>query len=328
MSRLMRQLAFQRPFKSHFRSFGSAIPAKKYTPRRALMYVPGNDERKVAKIPKLGADCICLDCEDGVSINKKQDARTNIRRILDEQKVDFGQSECSVRVNSVESGLCEEDLKTVLGGKNLPMALHLPKVDEAEQLIWFGQKLNQVLSHHDQLQDPIPLIIFIESARALMRLPEICEQASLLRTFCPVIPEALVFGSDDFVADIGATRTPEAQELLYARQKLVTIAKAFQLQAIDLVHIDYQDLDGLKVQSEEGVRMGFTGKQVIHPGQVPIVQAAFAPSQDRIEWATQLIREFREHEANGKGAFTFRGSMIDMPLVKQAQNIVDMTEKM
>ncbi|TRY64099.1 hypothetical protein TCAL_12594 [Tigriopus californicus] len=328
MSRLIRKVSFQSPVIRHVRSVGSAPPTKKYTPRRALMYVPGNDERKVAKIPKLGADCICLDCEDGVSINKKLEARTNIRRILDERSVDFGQSECSVRVNSVESGLCEEDLKAVLGGNNLPMALHLPKVDEPDQLIWFAEKLNEFLLHQGKAVSPIGLIIFIESARALMRLPEICEQASLLRTMCPIIPEALVFGSDDFVADIGATRTPEARELLYARQKLVTVAKAFQLQAIDLVHIDYKDLEGLKVQSAEGARMGFTGKQVIHPGQVSVVQAAFAPSQDRIEWATQLIKEFREHEANGHGAFTFRGSMIDMPLVKQAQNIVDMKDKL
>lgn len=92
------------------------------------------------------------------------------------------------------------------------------------------------------------------------------------------------------------------------------------------MHIDYKDLEGLRLQSEEGSRMGFTGKQVIHPGQVPVVQKAFAPSEQKLEWATQLIKEFREHEKSGKGAFNFRGSMIDMPLVKQAQNIVDMQD--
>ena len=89
-------------------------------------------------------------------------------------------------------------------------------------------------------------------------------------------------------------------------------------------HIDYKDLDGLKKYSEEGARMGFTGKQVIHPSQVPVVQSAFSPSEEKIEWATNLIKEFREHEKKGKGAFTFRGHMIDMPLVKQANNIVQM----
>lgn len=74
--------------------------------------------------------------------------------------------------------------------------------------------------------------------------------------------------------------------------------------------------------------MGFTGKQVIHPSQVPIVQAAFTPSAEKIEWATNLIKEFREHEQEGKGAFTFRGHMIDMPLVKQANNIVQMKDRL
>ena len=97
-------------------------------PRRALMYVPGSDDRKLAKIPQLGADCVCLDCEDGVAVGKKEEARQGIRRLLDEANVDFGKSECSVRVNCIESGMCEEDLRTVLGGINLPDALHLPKV--------------------------------------------------------------------------------------------------------------------------------------------------------------------------------------------------------
>ena len=95
-----------------------------------------------------------------------------------------------------------------------------------------------------------------------------------------------------------------------------------------MVHIDYKDLEGLRAYSEEGCRMGFTGKQVIHPGQVDVVHAAFKPSEDKIEWARSLIEEFREHEAKGAGAFTFRGSMIDAPLVKQAQNIVQLASKL
>ena len=129
------------------------------------------------------------------------------------------------------------------------------------------------------------------------------------------------------MADIGAVRTESNQELLYARQKIVTHAKAFGLQAIDLVHIKYKDLEGLHKQSIEGANMGFSGKQVIHPSNIPIVHEAFSPSNQQVEWASQLIKEFREHEKTGKGAFTFRGAMIDMPLVKQANNILIMTEK-
>lgn len=142
----------------------------------------------------------------------------------------------------------------------------------------------------------------------------------------PFILEGIVFGSDDYLANIGGERTKDAKELLYARQKLVLVAKAFQLQAIDLVHIDYKDTETLKEQSLEGARMGYTGKQVIHPIQVPIVQDAFSPSQIKVEWATELIKAFEEHQQSGKGAFTFRGNMIDMPLLRQAKNIVQLQQ--
>ena len=122
---------------------------------------------------------------------------------------------------------------------------------------------------------------------------------------------------------------------------VVTAAKAHKLQAIDAVYIDYKDMEGLRRQSEEGAGWGFTGKQVIHPGQVrrghlvtyfvlydylyqvDTVQTSFTPSLARREWAEQLMEAFHAHQTEGKGAFTFRGHMIDMPTVKQAQNVLD-----
>ena len=114
----------------------------RFIPRRALMYVPGSDERKIAKIPSLKADCICLDCEDGVAFTAKNDARANIRKILSEKDGSFfGASECSVRVNSVQSGLCHLDVEGILSDPSkefsLPSAIHLPKVDTTEILVLY-----------------------------------------------------------------------------------------------------------------------------------------------------------------------------------------------
>lgn len=191
------------------------------------MYVPGSDLRKLEKIPKLGADCICLDCEDGVAWNQKVKARNNIRDILDGKiNIEFGKSERSVRVNSVVSEICKDDLEVVLSAKSLPNAFHLPKVDSVDDLKWFTDQYMKLRKD----SSPVGLIMFIESARAMLSLKEICQTAVELSEKSNVIPEALVFGSDDFVADIGATRTKEATELMYARQKLVTVAKAFQMQ--------------------------------------------------------------------------------------------------
>jgi len=86
-----------------------------------------------------------------------------------------------------------------------------------------------------------------------------------------------------------------------------------------------QDLNGLEKQSIEGARMGFTGKQVIHPSQIEVVQRAFTPSPEKLEWARELTAAFQNHQSSGQGAFTFRGHMIDMPLLLQARNILQMS---
>lgn len=303
--------------------YQSAATERRYIPRRAVLYVPGNDERKLQKIPSLAADCIVLDCEDGVALSMKEAARSKIRHVLHTQEIDFSGKDCSVRFNSVESGLCEGDMLEVLSAQHLPATVHLPKVDSPEHLAWFADKLKMILATRT-LEEKLRLVIFAESAESLLQLPEICRRGAELSQDSPFLLDAIVFGSDDFCADIGATRTNEARELLFARQYVVTVAKAFKLQAVDIVYIDYKDLEGLRKQSEEGAGMGFTGKQVIHPGQVPVVQTAFSPPPQKVEWAAALVEAFEQHQQEGKGAFTFRGHMIDMPLLLQARNILQL----
>ncbi|XP_017199061.3 citramalyl-CoA lyase, mitochondrial isoform X2 [Oryctolagus cuniculus] len=263
----------------------SASAGHKYVPRRAVLYVPGNDEKKIKKIPSLKVDCAVLDCEDGVAVNKKSEARQRIVKTLED--FDLGPTEKCVRVNSVSSGLAEEDLMALLESRVLPSSLMLPKVEGPEEIQW-----------------------------------AVCEET--LKTGPPVglFLDGVVFGGEDFRASIGATSSKDAQDILYARQKIVTVAKAFGLQAVDLVYIDFRDEAGLLRQAREGAAMGFTGKQVIHPNQIAVVQREFSPSPEKMKWAEELIAAFQEHQQLGKGAFTFRGSMIDMPLLKQAHNIV------
>lgn len=283
------------------------------------MYIPGSDWKKIRKIQTLKADSYILDCEDGVAISKKEEARMNIKQVLNENIVDFGKSECSVRVNSVQSGLCEVDLESIFSGPKYPKTLHLPKVESNQQLDWLATKLSKLLP----LDTKVNLIIFVESARSLLFMKELCQHCQLLeKQGAQFVLDGAVFGSDDFCVDIGATRTTEASELIYARQHFVTVAKAFRLQAIDMVHINLKDMEGLIRQSVEGAQMGYTGKQVIHPMQIEAVQNAFSPSEEKIEWARQLVDAFDAHQRAGQGAFTFRGHMIDMPLLLQAKNVL------
>ncbi|KAG9349566.1 hypothetical protein JZ751_028014 [Albula glossodonta] len=210
------------------------------------------------------------------------EARETIPKMLAE--LNLGRTEKCVRINSVSSGLAEADMEVILQAAVLPPALMLPKVEDTEEVQWFVDRFQHYLKGRT-LPEPVRLVTFVETA-------------------------------------VGATRTKDATELLYARQKVVVTTKAFGLQAIDLVYIDYQDGDGLRKQAREGALMGFTGKQVIHPSQIQPVQEEFSPSPERIKWAQELISAFKEHQKLGKGAFTFHGSMIDMPSLKQAQNIV------
>ncbi|XP_043927163.1 citramalyl-CoA lyase, mitochondrial [Protopterus annectens] len=307
-------------------TFGSANHSQvhhKYIPRRAVLYVPGNDERKMQKLTTLNVDCVVFDCEDGVSTNKKMEARQMIPRMLEE--LDLGRTEKCVRINSVSSGLADLDMEVILHSKTLPPSLMLPKVETVDEIKWFADKFCNHLKDRT-LTEPMNLIIFMETAVGLLNFKAVCEETLHIGLQAGFHLDGLVFGSDDFCASIGATRTKEANELIYARQKLVVLAKAFGLQAIDLVYIDYKDEEGLCRQSREGALMGFTGKQVIHPNQIQVVQKAFSPSEEKVKWAMELISAFEEHQQLGKGAFTFHGSMIDMPLLRQARNIVDLAK--
>ncbi|XP_019760261.2 citramalyl-CoA lyase, mitochondrial [Dendroctonus ponderosae] len=286
-------------------------------PRRALLYVPGDDPKKISKSFTLDADCIALDCEDGVAINRKENARETIRSFLDKGKPTLSRDyDLGVRINSLETPYWQEDLKACLTAKFLPDTILVPKIETDETVRLFSDELGKYIATNQILN----LIIYIESAKAFINLVDICKTTESLSKTGNFRPVCLVFGSDDFCANIGITRTEDANEVLYARQKLVLVAKAFHLQAIDMVYIKYKDLEGLKMQCQQGMRMGYTGKQVIHPGQVSVVQDAFLPSPSQIEWALGLLKSFEEHQKQGKGAFTYKGNMIDMPTMKQAEN--------
>ncbi|XP_006141617.1 citramalyl-CoA lyase, mitochondrial [Tupaia chinensis] len=297
----------------------SSASSHKYTPRRAVLYVPGNDEKKIRKIPSLNVDCAVLDCEDGVAANRKSEARLRIVKTLED--FDLGSTEKCVRINSVSSGLAEEDLEALLQSQVLPSSLMLPKVENPEEIRWFSDRFSFHLKGR-KLEQPVNLIPFVETAMGLLNFQAVCEETLKVGPQVGLFLDAVVFGGEDFRASIGATSSKDTQDLLYARQKIVVTAKAFGLQAIDLVYIDFRDGDGLLRQSREGAAMGFTGKQVIHPNQIAVVQEQFSPSPEKIKWAEELMAAFKEHQRLGKGAFTFRESMIDMPLLKQAQNIV------
>ncbi len=104
---------------------------------------------------------------------------------------------------------------------------------------------------------------------------------------------------------------------------VVTACVANDLQAIDMVYIDFRDREGLRLEAEQGAGWGFNGKQVIHPNQVPVVQEAFTPSAEEIDYAKRVVETFEASQREGRGAYALDGKMIDMPLLKNARKVLD-----
>ncbi|MBP1611019.1 MAG: citE, partial [Acidobacteria bacterium] len=208
--------------------------------RRALLYVPGDDLHKIQKAISLGVDCVCMDLEDGVAVNRKEVARFIVHQALG--TLSFGETECLVRINPVGSGLELLDLEQVLPGK--PGGVVIPKVESGDQIRWVSTQLAEAERRSCLSPGEIILIVVVETARGIINLPEIIGADPRL--------QALIFGAEDFASDLGAIRTPEAWEVFYARSAIVTHAAAGNLQAIDQVFINFNDTEGLIHDARQG----------------------------------------------------------------------------
>jgi citrate lyase subunit beta-like protein len=279
--------------------------------RRALLYMPGDDRRKIEKSTTLGVDCICMDMEDGVAATRKTEARAVIADAM--KDLDFGSSERCIRINSIGSGLEAFDLAAALATE--PDTIVVPKIESAEEVKWVSKHMETYELSSGHAIGSVRLLVGVETAKGILHLKEIAEADKRL--------EAIIFGAEDYAASIGAKRTKEATEVLYARQAVVTACAANDLQAIDMVFIDFRDHEGLRAEAEQGAGFGFSGKQIIHPNQVAAVQEAFTPSKDAIEYAKRIVESFESSQREGKGAYALDGKMIDMPLLKNAQKVLD-----
>jgi citrate lyase beta subunit len=272
--------------------------------------MPGSDRNKIEKATTLGVDCICMDLEDGTAINKKAEARAVIAQAMKE--LGFGNSERCIRINSIGSGFEQDDLAAALAAR--PDTLVVPKVESAEQVKWVSERIESYELNNGLPLGGIRMLIGVETAAGILNLKEIASADKRL--------EAIIFGAEDYAANIGATRSRNGWEVLYARSAVVTACAAYDLQAIDMVFIDFKDPINLKIESAQGAAMGFSGKQIIHPSQVNPVQEAFTPNDEAIAYAIRVVETFEASQKEGKGAYALDGKMIDMPLLKNAQKVL------
>ncbi|RME51401.1 MAG: CoA ester lyase [Caldilineae bacterium] len=278
--------------------------------RRSLLFMPGDSARKIEKATSLPADCIIADLEDGVALNRKQAARDTVVEAF--STLDFGPRERLIRINPVDSALWEEDLRQTI--QVHPDGYVVPKVQYGDQV----RTLSLMLAALEEAQGwpvgAIRLLLLVETALGVMNLAEIARADRRVT--------ALLFGAEDLAGDMGARRTRDGWEILYARSALVTAAAAYGLQAIDTVFVDLTDLEGLAEECRFVRNLGYTGKLAIHPRQVEVINDAFTPSPEEVEAARRLIAAFEAHQASGTGAFELDGRMVDMPMVRAARKVL------
>jgi citrate lyase beta subunit len=226
--------------------------------------------------------------------------------------LNFGQTERLVRINPVGSGLESADLAAVLPAR--PDGIVVPKVSTSEAVAWVSEQIGIIERDRGWEAGTVRLLAIVETALGVVNLREIAGADPRL--------EALIFGAEDLAGDVGAVRSRQGWEVFYARSAVVTHTAAFNLQALDMVNVDFRDLETLREEALEGARMGFSGKQIIHPDQVGPVQRAFTPSDKEIERARQVVEAHMAHQEVGKGAFAIEGKMVDMPVVRMAERVL------
>ncbi|WP_192927948.1 HpcH/HpaI aldolase/citrate lyase family protein [Halococcus salsus] len=270
--------------------------------RRSVLFTPGDRPEMLRKAPTTGADVVVFDLEDAVAPERMAEAREAVNDVLTS---DFD-PDCEVCVRVTAEGV-EADLDVVLRGDPRLDAVMCPKVGSAADV----ERVADVLSEHDAGR---PIFALIETAEGVLAAPAIAAADPTT---------AVCFGAEDLAADIGATRTPEGTEVLYARERVVLAASAAGVDAVDIVFTAIEDGEGLAEETAFGAGLGYDGKMVIHPAQVAVVNDAYTPTPERVEWAERVL-DARDRAADeGRGVFRVDGEMVDAPLIAQAERVVE-----
>ncbi|KAG9032825.1 hypothetical protein FRB95_000991 [Tulasnella sp. JGI-2019a] len=290
--------------------------------RRALLYVPSSSQKMLNKSLSTPVDTLIYDLEDSVAPAQKVNAQRSLTQFFSKHNLPRA-SEIAVRVNEVRTPMILDDVTAALSSPNVT-TLVVPKVHGVTMLNNLSAILRDVGTSCPTRSSPIQIIASIESAKALQNIYSIASWKDD-RAYV----SALLFAAEDYCADTSIQRTRSRLELLYARSHVVNAAKAYGIQAIDMVCVDYKDPEYLAEECEDGRRLGFDGKQAIHPTQVETIQKTFAPSDKDISRAIAIISQMEvARAARGSGAFGLetqdgRTEMIDEPMVKQAQKVIE-----
>jgi citrate lyase subunit beta/citryl-CoA lyase len=271
-------------------------------PRRSLLYMPGANARALEKAQSLDCDTVIFDLEDAVAPDAKETARAQVLWALNNHH--YGHRELVVRCNGLDTPWGEDDLRAFadqrLGG------LLFPKIENPEQVLAIKALLNECDS-------ALPIWLMIETPTAVLQLEHFAGDDQVA---------ALVLGTSDLVKELRATHTPSRDNLSFALQRCVLVARHLRKEIFDGVHLDFRNLPDLRRVCESARAMGFDGKTLIHPDQISVANEVFGFSADEVAHAEAVLEAWRQALAEGKGVAELQGQLIENLHAEEAQRVV------
>ncbi len=283
---------------------------------RSLLFVPGNQPRMLERAAGLKPDAFIPDMEDSVPLDEKANAREVTASYL--VKLAAGGTPVIPRVNSLDTGLLDDDLAGVVG-KSI-FGVSVGKIETPEDIAAISVKLDALERKAGIEVGSMSLIPWIETAMAIVNLYEICTASHRI--------VGVAFGAEDFTNDMGVERTKSEAETYFARNSIAVAARAADVLGLDTPYFSFRDPDGLRDNAKTAKQYGFKGKFAIHPSQIDIINETFSPSGAEIEHARRVVEAFEEAASRGRGSTSLDGKVVDVPVVKRAEAVLELAESM
>ncbi|MFL2101434.1 citrate (pro-3S)-lyase subunit beta [Desemzia sp. FAM 23989] len=281
--------------------------------RRTMMFVPASNAGMLRDADIYGADSIMFDLEDSISLKEKDTSRFLVYQAV--KTIDYGETETVVRINGLDAGGRDDIQALVRAGIDV---IRLPKTETAQDILDVEAVIEEVEKQAGREIGTTKMMAAIESAEGVLNAVDIAKASDRLI--------GIALGAEDYVTNMHTKRSPEGQELFFARSMILHAARNAGIAALDTVYSDVNNEEGLRYEVETIKQLGFDGKSVINPRQIPIVNSVFAPSEKEIENALNVIHAIEEAEERGSGVIALNGKMIDKPIVERAERVLNLAE--
>ncbi len=284
--------------------------------RRTLLYVPGNNPGMISSAHIYKSDCIMFDLEDSVALSEKDSARFLVHEAL--KTIDYGEAEKVVRINGLDTEYGLLDLAAVISaGVDV---IRLPKAETAEDIETLEKEILRLELKWSIEPKTIKIIASIESAKGVLNAKEIAFASERL--------VGIALGAEDYLTDLKTTRSKDGAELLFGRSMVLLAARAAKIAAIDTVFSDTNDEEGFRREVLLIKQLGFDGKSIINPVQIKPIHEIYAPTEDEIRKALEIIEIIKVAEEKGSGVISLNGKMVDKPVVERAELILNTARKL